>query len=42
MFFRCVAPKQKTLAIGVQWLFLRLLGTHKQSYHMNRKEIKTH
>uniref|UniRef100_K1RCR9 Solute carrier organic anion transporter family member n=1 Tax=Magallana gigas TaxID=29159 RepID=K1RCR9_MAGGI len=23
----CVAPKQKTLAIGVQWLFLRLLGT---------------
>lgn len=24
---RCVAPKQKTLAIGVQWLFLRLLGT---------------
>ncbi|XP_022324180.1 solute carrier organic anion transporter family member 4A1-like [Crassostrea virginica] len=24
---RCVAAKQKTLAIGVQWLVLRLLGT---------------
>ena len=27
MFYRCVAAKQKTLAIGVQWLVLRLLGS---------------